>query len=256
MTAGRAETMTAGRLALAALLAGWAVAARAETPEYVIGVESHDYLPIYGVLANGGYGGAGRQILDRFAAAQGVRFVYRALPVNRLYAELASGNLDFKFPDSPHWNPAAKAGLTVSYSQPVIRYVDGTLVPPQNRGRPVTQLGTIRGFTPFAWQGRIEAGAVQVHEAAGLDLLLTQTIKSRVDGAYASVAVAYHHLNTVLAQPGALVFDPSQPHTRDAYLLSTAKHPALIAAFNAWLAANAAAVHAIVAETGAEAGID
>ncbi|MGE5504501.1 MAG: hypothetical protein ACM31L_08775 [Actinomycetota bacterium] len=243
-------------LALALALLAPGAGGQAAPPEYVVGVENHDYYPAYGVLANGQYGGAARLILDRFAADQGIRLVYRPLPVKRLYAELAGGGIDFKFPDSPDWNPPAKQGITVAYSKPVIRYVDGTMVLPANRGKPVATLGTISGFTPFAWLGRVEAGAVQVREAAGLDLLLNQVIKGRVDGGYASVAVSHYRLGSVLGQPGALAFDPGQPHTRDAYLLSSAKHPQLIAAFDAWLAANAATVRAIIAETGAEAGID
>lgn len=230
--------------------------AHAEPRSFVVGVEELDYYPVYSVQ-KGDYVGAARDILDAFAQAKGYALSYRPLPIKRLYAELLSGGIDFKFPDNPSWAPDVKQGQNVVYSAPVIGYVDGVLVRPEHLGRgsdSVRTLGTVSGFTPFAWLDAIRDGRVQLKENPRMDLLLRQVTMERLDGAYASVAVANYQLESNLGMPGALVFDPRLPHSRDYYRVSTLTHPQIIAEFNAWLAANAATVKAIKDRTGAERG--
>jgi polar amino acid transport system substrate-binding protein len=230
-------------------------AARSDDRVLVVGVEDIGYLPAYAVQ-NGEYVGTARTIFDKFAADRGWRLVYRPLPIKRLFAELAGGGIDLKFPDNPYWNPTAKKGVAVTYSQPVIRYIDGAMVLPSRLGAEVKLLGCVAGFTPFAWQDRIKDGRVQLRENTNLDALLQQVLRGRLDGAYISVAAAHHRLDSVLGQPGGLVFDPGQPHSRDSYMLSSSKHPAVIAEFDAWMAANAGWVKAAIALTEAEKGVD
>lgn len=230
--------------------------AHAERTTFVVGVEELDYFPVYAVQKTE-YVGAAREILDAFARAQGYALSYRPLPIKRLYAELLSGGIDFKFPDNRAWAPDAKLGQGVTYSQPVIGYVDGVLVRPEHLGRGVEgvrTLGTVSGFTPFAWLDLIRDGRVQLKENPRMDLLLKQVALERLDGAYASVAVASYQLDNMLGMPSALAFDPRLPHSRDYYRLSTVRHTKVIAEFDAWLAANAAQVKAIKDRLGAEKG--
>ncbi|GAA0594093.1 transporter substrate-binding domain-containing protein [Caenispirillum bisanense] len=239
-------------------LAAAPAALAADRPEYVVGVEELDYYPVYAVQ-DGAYVGAAREILDAFAADAGVAFRYQPLPVNRLYADLTGGGIDFKFPDNPHWNPAAKAGADVVYSAPVIAYIDGVMVRPARKGAgpdAVATLGTVTGFTPFSWLDRIQDGRVRLSENAQMRPLLRQVMAERIDGAYVSVAVASHLLAADFGDAGALVFDAGLPHSRDDYRLSAARHPELIARFDAWLAANAERVAEIKARYGAERGVD
>lgn len=220
---------------------------------YVVGVEDLDYSPVYAV-ENGVYVGAGRDILDAFAADQGFRFIYRPLPVRRLFAELIRNGIDFKFPDNPHWQVAAKAGTSIAYSRPMIAYIDGTLVPKAAAGRGierVAQLGTVRGFTPFAWAQRLAAGRPQLREGARLDNLLASLEGGRLDAIYANVAVALSKLERQ-GRGGAVVFDPALPHDIGAYMLSTPRHPEIVARFDAWMIANAERVRRIKASWQAE----
>lgn len=243
-------------LAVVSVCALLGAPARAEQRALVVGVEELDYYPAYSVQ-KGEYVGAARDIFDAFAQAKGYKLTYRPLPIKRLYAELLSGGIDFKFPDNPSWAPDVKQGQAIVYSAPVIGYVDGVLVRPENLGRGtdgVRTLGTVSGFTPFAWLDHIRDGRVQIKENPRMDLLLRQVTMERLDGAYASVAVANYQLETTLGMPGALVFDPRLPHSRDFYRLSTQAHPQVVAEFNAWLAANAAQVRAIKDRNGAEKG--
>lgn len=235
----------------------WSISASAAHRELVVGVEELDYFPAYSIQS-GEYVGAAREILDAFAAANGYSLTYKPQPIKRLYAEMLSGGIDLKFPDNPRWAMDVKSGHDVVYSNSVINYIDGVLVRPDAAGRgvgAVRTLGTVSGFTPFAWLDRIKAGQVQVKENPRMDLLLKQASIGRFDGAYGSLAVANHILDDVLKTPGALVFDPVLPHSRDSYMLSTVNHPKVVAEFNAWMAANAATVKAIKDRTGAEKGV-
>lgn len=247
-----------GRLlnaAMAALL--MCTTAQAAERRIVVGVEELNYYPLYAVL-DGGFAGTAREILDSFARARGITIEYRPLPVKRLFAELMTGGIDLKFPDNPGWSADIKQGGKVIYSAPVIAFVDGVMVTPSALGvgqDSVKVLGTVAGFTAYAWLDRIAAGKVQMRENPKLDLLLRQATIKRIDGAYVNVAVANHMLDRVLAMPNALAFDPSLPHSRDYYRLSTTKHPELVAEFDAWLEANAALVAEIKRRFRAEAGI-
>lgn len=234
-----------------------AAAGASEAQRYVIGVEELDYFPVY-ALRNGRYIGAAREILDAFAADRGLAFDYQALPITRLTGELINGNVDFKFPDNAYWNEELRKGKSIAYSQPVIASIDGVMVLPERRGRGVEQiqtLGTVTGFTPFAWLDRLKEGKVRLVENPQMRALQRQVLAGRIDGAYASIAVANQTLEADLKQPGALVFDASLPHTRSDYSLSSARHPVLIRQFDAWLAANAQRIAAIKAKYGAEKGV-
>ncbi len=240
---------------LAAILAAMASPADAGERDVVVGVEELDYAPIY-AWRGGAYGGAARDILDAFAADRGWHLTYRALPIKRLFAELVSGGIDLKFPDSPKWATEAKGGAAITYSRPVIDHIDGVMVLPAHLGQTIRILGTVAGFTPLAWQDRIKSGEVVLKQNPRLNQLVHQALLQRIDGAYASVAVVNRALATEFDAPGALVFDPSLPHTRSSYLLSSGKRPDLIADFDAWLAGNADRVKAIKARWQAEKGVN
>jgi polar amino acid transport system substrate-binding protein len=248
------------RWILAVLLAavGLAGPCRAGEPRVVVvGVETIDYSPVYG-YRDGEYVGAARLIFDAFAEARGYRLVYRPLPIKRLMAELVNGGIDLKFPDSPDWNAALREGHSFVYSQPVIAYVDGVVVRRENaQAGPdaIHSIGTVAGFTPFAWLDRIKSGAVQLKENPRFDALLRQVETGRIDGAYANVAVALHAAESTLTPHGAIVFNPNLPHLSDAYRLSAVQHPELIAEFDAWLSGNGALVKDIIQRTGAEKGV-
>lgn len=231
--------------------------AAGEGRRYVVGVEELDYYPAY-AARQGEYVGAAREILDAFAADHGLSFSYQPMPIARLTAELVAGGIDFKFPDNAQWSAELRRGRTIAYSKAVIAYVDGVMVLPERKGRGqagFATLGTVTGFTPYAWLPLLGEGKVRLVENPQMRALQRQVLGGRIDGAYASIAVANHILETDLKQPGALVFDPDLPHVRSDYYLSSARHPELIRRFNLWLETNAARIQAIKARYGAEKGV-
>ncbi|MDF2096193.1 substrate-binding periplasmic protein [Aquibaculum arenosum] len=211
----------------------------------IVGVEELNYLPAYGRDENGEYAGFGRAILDAFAEDHGYDLVYRPLPITRLYSGLLSGSIDLKYPDNPRWAEDRKAGRTIAYSAPAMTYIDGNLVTEARDGHDVELIGTVLGFTPWAWLDRIEDDSLQLIESTDLVPVLRQLFAGRIDAAYANVAVAKH----VAAENGLpadqLVFRDDLPYDRGTYHLSTTKHPELIAQFDHWLEDNAERVEAM-----------
>jgi polar amino acid transport system substrate-binding protein len=243
-------------LSLLLVLLAWPLLAGARE-SLVIGVENHYYLPAY-AYENGNYTGYAREVLDTWAKDRGYQVEYRALPVPRLYASFYGGQVDFKFPDNPNWKKDERVGKAIVYSDPVAAFIDGTSVRPERRGAGVDTvkvLGTMGGFTPWAWLERIKAGKAALSENYNLEALVRQALAGRVDGVYASVAVINYQLDHVLRQPGALVFDPSLPHSRDNYHLSSIKHPELVRDFNEWMRKNHERIATLKRKSGIEKGV-
>ncbi|MBN2887476.1 MAG: transporter substrate-binding domain-containing protein [Chromatiaceae bacterium] len=220
---------------------------------YVVGVENIDYRP-YHDGRNAGFEGFGRELLDAFAAAEGLAFDYQPLPVARLLPSLLDGRIDFKYPDDPHWQPQQRLGAVLHYSQPVVESLDGTLVPDGALGQPasrIQQLGTVVGFTPVAWLDALGEGRLMLRENADFTALIRQTLIGRVDAAYANVAVVQYQLRELgLDSAPTLRFDPQLPHLRGDYRLSTSRHPDILERFDRWMLDEAEQVFAIKARHG------
>ena len=208
---------------------------------YIIGVEDNRYFPHY-TYENGEYKGIGRRVIDKFFSSKGYKFEYRVLPVRRLFHNLVDLEIDFKYPDNPFWSIALKEGKGVIYSNPVMPNTDGVMVLEENYKKKTANeieiLGTIRGFTAPQWLGRVEKGKLILTEIDNSRLLVKQVLAGRIEGAYANIDVMKYILREEYKTPDALVFDPSLPHTRDYYYLSTIKYPEIIDEFNVWLVEN------------------
>jgi ABC-type amino acid transport substrate-binding protein len=244
--------------ALASILtSGVSSAAMAQT--YVVGVENLAFAPHYSTDAQGNYQGFAREVLDLFASSSGITLEYRPMPVDALLPALLSGQVDLKYPDNPNWAPEQKAGKTLRYSQPVTEYVDGVLVAPERLGQGVgalKRLALVDGWTPRGYEQLVQAGQIVLAPSADLKQMIHAALKKQADGAYFNVVVATFYLDNIRAKPGALVFDPSLPHTRSAFHLSTLKHAELIERFDRFLLEHSKEVAAIKARYGVEASLD
>lgn len=224
-------------------------AARGE--EYVVGVEAVDYYPLYSGTEWGEYRGYGRELLDAFAADTGHVLVYKPLPVARLFKTfLETEELDFKYPDNAYWSSEDKAGKGVVYSEPTVEYVEGVFVREARADLPLEELKTlsiIRGFTAWEYLEHVRSGQVRLEECNDYEDLLAKALQGEVDGAYSDLVVMRHKLEST-GRTGALVFAAQLPHLRSTYHLSSIKHPEVVAAFNAWLAANQDKLQALQAK--------
>lgn len=224
----------AGLLCLACASPGFA-----QQKAFTVGVEDLEYYPQYSHRGNE-FIGFGRELLDAFAKSKGYKFSYKILPLNRLFLEnLKTQSLDFQYPDNSYWEAQLRKGVNVHYSSPVMPFIDGVMVLPENKGRGISTfkvLGTMTGFTPWTYLDLIKQKKVTVFENDGFIALLKQVSLKRVDGAYINVEVAKYQLREVLHQPDSLVFDAGLPHTSDYYYFSSVKHPKVIQEFNEFLA--------------------
>ncbi len=206
--------------------------------EFIIGVQNFkDYLP-YSQYDKEEYTGFSRKILDLFASNHGYIFTYKAYPVKRLYRVFLEESVDFKYPDNPYWSSDLKKGKDIQYTDPVVEYIDGVLVKPENKGKNLSflkKLGIIRGFTPFPYLKLIQEKTLETHENSNYEGLLRQALIGRVDGAYLNIAVSRYYLKKYFNNPEVLVFDSSLPHARSHRYLSSIKHPKIIEEFNEFL---------------------
>lgn len=213
-----------------------------EQKTFRVGVELLSYFPAYNFSTKGPGDSASYAILEKFARSEKIVFEYVPLPVNRLYKDFLDQSLDFKFPDNPKWRTDLKGQTKVFYSEPVFEYIDGTMVTPSRAkmGKDkIKKIGTVLGFTVWDYLTDIQGGTMKTSEYPDFGELLRAGVKGLVDGVYINIAVGNYHLEETLKQPKALVFDPSLPHTRDSYRLSSLKHSALLERFSSFLKSQA-----------------
>lgn len=243
---------------LACVMLMLCVAVHAE-PTYVVGVEDARFMPHYSLEATGDYRGFARDLLDTFMAQSGVRLVYRPLPAGELLPALLAGSIDLKYPDSPAWAAADKAGHTLHYSQAAVGYVDGVMVAPRRVGLGAEQLkrlAVVDGWTPRGYETRIAGGQILLVNSSDQPRMIRQAMLKETDGAYYNIVVAMHYLNHVRTKPGALVFDAQLPHFRGTYHLSSVSHPELIQRFDRFLDEHRSTITAQKRKYGVEADLD
>ena len=225
--------------------------ATAAAESIVIGVEDMPYPPMH-FVEQGEFRGFARDLLDAFAESADLSVTYRIVPFSRLLNLNQERKIDLQFADNPYWAPERKNGLPVHYSDPIIGYTDGVYVAPQFLGQGIGHirvLGTVVAFTPYRWLDRIREGKVQLTENPSLTGLIRQGLAGRVDGVYANVDVVRQLLHD-MGRDGALVYDPSLPHTTSAYHVSSIKRPDLVERFDQWMRDDSATVARLAAKYG------
>ena len=130
------------------------------------------------------------------------------------------------------------------------QYVDGLMVSSErDANTPIKTIGTVMGFTAFAYLDQLAAGTYKVEERTSMEQLLKGVSVGRIDAAYVNIDVARHALKGT-PEEGKLAFAEAMPADRGSYHLSTRDHAALVKDFDAWLAANSERIAALKAEFG------
>lgn len=204
----------------------------------IVGVDNTLYFPIYANDTNAHYYGYSRDLIDAFAQKYNYSISFRVLPIERLYKEFWNKTVDLKFPDSPYWKSEQREGLTIHYTKPVLDYVDGVVVVPDNLGKGIDnfkRLGLVRGFTAFALLDDIKTRQISLVENNSLTGILEQVLRDRADGAYVNIDIAHYQLTEILLKPDSLVFDPDLPYVKGSYHMSSLTHPEVIEQFNQFM---------------------
>lgn len=221
---------------------------------YTVVVQNIDYYPIYRAgPGTESYSGFVRELMDEFARHQGIRFQYRVRPIRRMTMEYLAGRYDFALPDNPQWDPAAKAGLTIHYSRPLLTFEDAVFVPKDQQNMPMeemTDYGTIYGFTPWKFQALIASGQVELKTASKPVNLIRMAMAGRVIAFNLAVPVAEYHFRELGAEGRFVPAPMLMPQVDSHYHLSTLKHPDLIQAFNRFLQEHQTRVDALLRHYG------
>lgn len=221
--------------------------AQAETLR--VGIESHDYMPYFRAQPGQPVEGYAVELLERFAADQNITLELLPRPLNRLHHDLLNtDNLDVIFPDNPQWSRELKGQRRMHYSHAAINVVDATLVLHERVGlgsAAIKRLGTVRGFTPQAWDAQLASGEVQLLEANDIAGLIRMALRGRIDAVYANAEVVRLQLQEMGEDGERLIADPQLPHARTSYHLSTIDHPQLLERFNRYLEQNAGELAAL-----------
>lgn len=209
-----------------------------EVKEYTVGVEGIEFLP-YSEGSSKKYDGKFKKILENFAKETNIKFIFKPLPISRLYADFYSQKLDFKIPANPYWQKSIKdkKNYKVHYSMPVLSYLDGLIVKNTSlKFNDLKKIGIISGFTPSKeYQNRILNKKLVTKENPSIKGLLQQTALERIDGAYVNVAVGKYILKHKLNNKGNLKFAKDLPFIKDYYYMATIKHSDLLKKFNEFL---------------------
>ncbi|WP_430461788.1 hypothetical protein ACQUQU_03090 [Thalassolituus sp. LLYu03] len=197
-----------------------------------VGVETTDYAPYY-FINNNQYSGEARQLLDDFADKNGLSFYYDAMPVPRLFLLFTRDQFDFKFPDNPQWSSGLKSGLTIYYSDPVMKITEAVMTLTDNTG-PIRTVGTILGFTTPGISYQLTEGNLILVEASTMEQLFRMLEAGRIDAIYFNVRVA-EYASSHREEPLALKVREEYAPYSYAYYLSTMRHPEVINRFNRYL---------------------
>jgi len=221
---------------------------------YSVVVQDIDYYPIYRAdPVTGSYSGYVRALMDAFARHEGIHFDYQVRPIRRMTLEYLAGQYDFALPDNPQWDRAAKDGLSIHYSEPLLTFEDAVFVPADRQDMPpshMTDYGTIYGFTPWKFQDLIDAGQVELKTASRPINLIRMALAERVTAFNLAVPVAEYHFRE-LGVDGQFVPAPQlMPQTDSHYHLSSLKHPDLIRAFDRFIQGQQTKVNVLLQEYG------
>ncbi len=208
---------------------------------FTVGTENLEYLP-FGTSVDGKAIGFYKDVLDEFGKTKGYSFTLSPTPVKRLMNNLITDKIDFKIPDNPIWASSLKTGKNITYSSPLTVYLDGVLVAPKNKGagyEKLSNLVTVRGFTPFIFLDDIAKGSIKLQETSDLAAVIKMVSVGRAQGGFANITVAQRYMKDTLKNPNLLVYDDNIPTAKSDISLSTTKHPKVIEEFNAFLQSHA-----------------
>jgi hypothetical protein len=204
---------------------------------FTVGVEEIEYAPFY-YVKDGQYSGFGRELFDKFALKYKHTVIYRPLPIERLYSELFSGKITFKFPDHNYWAQDKKQGKHIYYSKPVVGFTDGVLVLKENKDtdlKTIPDIGYLRGFTPWTLMGFIKENKVKSRVVNSLDSLIKLTLHNRIDGSYFNLDVAKYRMRNKFPKSTPLVLANKLPFDRTNYLVSSLEDSKLLKQLNEFL---------------------
>ena len=223
------------QLLLVMLTVFFSVHGQAKT--YTIGVEAVNHFPHYD-FNSGEPRGYLVEVINKFAEAQDFKIDFKVMAVNDLWRAYANEEVDFRLPDNLLWQRDIKKELSITYSAPIAYFTDGVVSLYTNKDKPITRLGTIKGFTAWGYQGDIESGDIELVSENNLQNLIEGLYAGRFDGVYYNVE-AFTKLIQEAGYPAkSVVFRRNLVKTRSLYMLSSIHHGKMVKELNQFLRTN------------------
>lgn len=205
---------------------------------FIIGVGEYDYLPHTG-FKDGKFTGFGEALLSAFAKSKGYTFEFKAVSIPRMFKVfLDDMSVDFMYPNNEYWGEGRQQKKGVTFSEPVVTYVDGILVREEDRKINLSQLksiGIIKGFDPIQYKVLAKEGKVKIYEHSDVVALLKMVLNKRVQGAYLNPLVAAYYLKTELKSNEILILADKLPYINSSYYFSSIKYHKVLEEFDDFL---------------------
>jgi len=218
--------------------------------ELVVGVQKIAYYPHYDFTGEQPRGYI-YDLLALFSQHSDYKFSYIPLPVKRLHHEmLINQSIDLVYPDNPAWIGARFKGYKLSFSQPLVNILGGTMVLAKNKGKGFTEFNSLtvtHGFTPVEWLKVRPYHPFKLFEVPDAISALKLVAMGRADGA----DVEYHVARYLISQDQSLsdlVLDPDLPFSSAGFHLSSIKQSQLIAELDSFIRQNPAEVRQLKAK--------
>lgn len=206
--------------------------------EYIVGIEETNYFPLYAVNEHREFIGVYREILDKFAKDNNIKFIYKPLKVQEIYKEFFSKNIDLKFPDHPSWKAADKRNYSITYSNRISHSIVGVFVLEENKDitlDKVKVLGQPSDAILWSIHHYIEVKKIRLKQD-NISSLIEKLINREIEGIYYDYIAMNYELQKYKNKP--IVFAHNLPFIDDYHYLSSLNHSELITKFNEWLEKN------------------
>ncbi len=209
--------------------------------EFIVGVEDVDYYPLYEFKSNRNT--HSRELLNAFSATKGYKFIYMPLPIKRFETWLLENKIDFKYPDNSSWYSSTNTTEKCTFSESTIKLVAGTSVLKSSLKKSTSEfksIGTLLGFYPKHWIGKIQSGKVKLYEDVSTKILVQQLVAGHIDGIDIEPSVVQYYLEELGKPSDTSIIDRRYDYNVYGFHFSTIKHPQVIAEFNEFLRENKA----------------
>jgi ABC-type amino acid transport substrate-binding protein len=221
----------------------------AAATEVTIGVESLEYLPFYDGKGRSGYNGFARDLFDQFAKDKGHKVTYVPVKVSALFKKYKAGSFDFKFPDNSLWKKDERNGIDIKYSDVVLKTQMGVISLSENSQKPLTNVGIVEGFTPWALLDSVKAGKIKLVEKSKMKHLIKLLMNKDIDGIYGSIDVLTYHSKKSGTEL-KVAFNKNVKTSTDEFYLSAVKNVEVLDDFKKWFKSNSDTVFKIKSKHG------
>ncbi|MDX1917408.1 MAG: hypothetical protein SFT68_05450 [Rickettsiaceae bacterium] len=218
---------------------------------YTVGIEEDQKYPFY-YIYDKEFKGRVRNLLDSFAKAYNIKFIYQISNRISLQEDLIKKKIDFKFPDNPSWNLGDKNNNPeIIYSNPFTHNIDAIFVNKDfkrgDKKKLINNFGLVNDIILRDLDKRTKAGNVKVIKSDCCADLVIMLARNQLDAIFCDLdVVKYLIKNSSLKDE--VVFNADLPFIDGFSYLSTISHEDIIRSFDIWLNNNRSYIEGILHE--------